>query len=231
MSTASIETVAAQNAPVTQRFFAGHRSFVKKELRQSAFVLLLGVAGILCGLVGFVEYTSLSHLSLATGEAAFLAAWIAVPFAIALGLSQSIEFNFRSSLFLLHMPITREQLIRAKLILGGTVLLICFGIPILAISIAYSMPVHGEPFFWSMTGDLWRVAACSSMVYLAAFLCGIMPTNWFGTRLLPILGICLFGIAIQIIPFWWLAAPPLILFVDWLLLWTILHFAETRDYA
>lgn len=235
MSTATINSPTNENprndgSPILNHWFTVHRSFIRKELRQSAFVLLLGTAAVCFGLFVFCTAPT-SKMLFISGEAAFVAAWIVVPFVIALGLSQSTEFNRRSSIFLLHMPICRGQLIRGKLTLGGLSLLLILGLPILVAALAYSMPHRNAPFHLSMTADLWRLVLTSSMIYLASFLCGVRPANWFGTRLLPIAGVCIFAITIQMIPFWWLIAPFLILFVDWLLITTILFFAETRDYA
>jgi len=206
------------------------RSFIKKEIRQSAFVLLLGIAAVFIGLWVLITAPA-TRMLFVSGEAALGASWIAIPLAIALGLSQSIEFNRRSSIFLLHMPIRREQLIGAKLMLGGLSLLLILGLPILVAAFAYSMPHRNAPFYFSMTAYLWRVVLTSSMIYLTSFLCGVRPASWFGTRLLPIAGICIFALSIQMIPYWWLIAPLLILLVDWMLITTILFFAETRDYA
>lgn len=226
MSTATIKSPPALN-----RWLTVHRSFVRKEIRQSAFVLLLGIAAVFIGFWALITAPTTKMLFI-SGEAAVVGAmWIVIPFSVALGLSQSFELNCRSSLFLLHMPISRKQLIQSKLFLGSTTLLLMFGLPIVMAAVAYSMPLRNAPFYWSMTSDLWRLVVTSSMIYLTAFLCGVRPASWFGTRLLPIAGICIFVIAIQLIPYWWLIAAPLIVFVDWMLITTIVYFAETRDYA
>lgn len=219
-----------QSPSMPKRLLSVHRSFIIKELRQSAFVLLIGTAATVLGLTALIGAPT-SIMPLVTGEATLGAAWIAVTFSVALGLSQAIEFNRRSSIFLMHMPISRQQLVWAKLMLGGVLLLVVFVSSILIASFAFALPHRTAPFYWSMSLDLWRVVLTSTMVYLTAFLCGVRPASWFGTRLLPIVGICVFAFAIQLIPFWWLITPVLILFVDWLLITTIMYFAETRDYA
>ncbi len=39
-----------------------------------------------------------------------------------------------------------------------------------------------------MTGAAWRAWGTFPLLYLSAFLCGIWPGQWFGTRLLPMAG-------------------------------------------
>ena len=45
---------------------------------------------------------------------------------------------------------------------------------------------HASPFFWWMTATAWEAWGVIAIVYLAAFLAGIRPARWFGTRLLPL---------------------------------------------
>ena len=207
-----------------------NRPFVMKELRQCGFVLLLGCVAVCFALFGAIVAPP-SLMLFSSGEAVVGYASIVVPLAIALGLCQSFEFNRRSSIFLLHMPVSRQELIRTKLAMGLAALVAIVAVPILVAGLAFSIGSYRMPFFWSMTADLWRLLLTSTMIYLTAFLCGIRPANWFATRLLPIVGICFFGIAIQAIPYWWLIGPLLIVGADYFLVTTILHFAETRDYA
>ena len=45
---------------------------------------------------------------------------------------------------------------------------------------------HASPFFWWMTANAWVALGFIAIVYPAAFLTGLRPARWFGTRLLPL---------------------------------------------
>jgi hypothetical protein len=51
-----------------------------------------------------------------------------------------------------------------------------------------------------MTLPTWQALIAVTMLYLAAFLCGLRPSRWFGSRLLPLVAI---GLAA-----WILSAAP-----------------------
>ena len=107
--------------------------------------------------------------------------------AVALGLWQTLgEAIYGTYPFLLHRPANRRWLLGAKLLVGGGAYLICAALPVLGYALwAATTGTHAGPFQWSMTVDAWQIWARLVLLYLAAFLCGIRPGRWLGTRLLP----------------------------------------------
>ena len=114
---------------------------------------------------------------------------ISLVFATALGFRQSAWESSRGDiyLFLLHRPLRREAIFRMKLAIGTGVFLVCASVPIVVYgSWAATSGTHAGPFEWSMTASYWQVVLLLPLVYLCAFLSGLRPARWFGTRLLPL---------------------------------------------
>jgi hypothetical protein len=113
---------------------------------------------------------------------------ISVVFAVALGFRQSaIEASRGTYLFLLHRPLRREAIFLVKLAIGITVLLCCASLPIVLYGWWAAVPGHHDgPFEWSMSASAWSLTLLMPLVYLGAFLSGLRPARWFGTRLLPL---------------------------------------------
>ena len=67
------------------------------------------------------------------------------------------------------------------------------------------------------------------IVYLGAFLSGMRPGRWFGTRLAPLAGAILWASFANLMPLWWLFVPLALLgYVCGLA--SIAYYAETRDF-
>lgn len=118
--------------------------------------------------------------------------------AVALGLWQSAGEARRGTFaFLLHRPVTRRQIIVLKLSVGVTAYLLCGAIPLLAYSFWAATPgTHAGPFEWSMSWPAWTRWWATTLVYAGAFLTGIRPARWYGTRLLPLI-VAVVGFAIS----------------------------------
>jgi hypothetical protein len=154
-------------------------------------------------------------------------------FAIAIGFRQSAWESSRGTyLFLLHKPVTRLAIFNMKLTVGVSVFLICSAIPIGLYGWWAATPGHhAGPFQWIWTLSAWWVMGISLLLYLGAFLSGLRPARWFGTRLLPLAGSVLLLFASQN-PFWslWLRIPVVLLTVAALV--SAIHFvSRVRDYA
>jgi ABC-type transport system involved in multi-copper enzyme maturation permease subunit len=157
---------------------------------------------------------------------------IGIMLAIALGFRQSAwEPSQGTSLYLLHLPLSRRSIFVTKLVTGIGLLLACMLLPILVYAIWAATPgTHAGPFEWSMTGLAFQIWLVAPVVYLGAFASGIRPARWFGSRLLPLVAVaipCIFACAV---PFWWLVGFPVLLITAAVLLSDILRETETRDF-
>ena len=174
------------------------KALVFKELRETALLGLLALA------IGFYNLASVLgyHIPHWSGHRTSIApfvddgfvaevAIVAMLLAVALGLMQSFAESVRGTwLWLLHRPIGRYQVIAVKLAVGATVYLLCATPPLIVYSLWAATPgTHASPFEWSMTIDAWRYCFAMLVMYFAAFLSGMWPGRWFGTRLFPFLGV------------------------------------------
>lgn len=158
--------------------------------------------------------------------------FVSVVFALALGFRQSAwEASRGTYLFLLHRPLARNAIFLTKLAVGGGLLLLCAAAPILLYGWWAATPGHhASPFFWSMTVPAWRFALLTLLLYFGAFLSGLRPARWFGTRLLPLFAAV--GLVMLLIELPWtrLAFSVGIVFGG-MTISTICFVARERDYA
>jgi hypothetical protein len=209
-----------------------------KELRESAGIVAcaaLAVAYILAPMTGIRLFPSIINsgtgLPFISGgfDKLFIVVFAAV--AIALGLKQAAGEGRRDTYyFLLHRPATRRFIFGTKLGVGAAILLIISGLLVLLYALWAATPGNvAAPFEWSMTAHMWQLWLCMPVLYLGAFLSGIRPARWFGTRLMPLVaaGFATFMIALS--SWWWLTIVALAgcaaLFIV-----SIFYYAEYRDY-
>lgn len=167
------------------------------------------------------------------GEFTMFFTSISVLFAIALGFRQSAWESARGTyLFLLHRPLRREAIFLLKLGVGFCVFLICVSMPILLYAAWAATPGrHSSPFVWSMTESAWQLALEIPLLYLGAFLSGLRPGRWFGTRLLPLFASVILVVGVDRVPWWRALGFPLALLLYGLLAANICYAARERDYA
>lgn len=159
---------------------------------------------------------------------------IASVLALALGFRQSAAENVQGRYqFLLHRPIRREAIFLTKLGIGLAVFLVCTSVPILLYAFWAAIPgTHPSPFEWSMTEQTWQACVVVPLLYLGAFLCGLRPARWFGTRLLPLAPFCLPVILLTVQASWpWPLVLPALAVVYAALVSNICHVASTRDFS
>jgi hypothetical protein len=158
--------------------------------------------------------------------------FIGVALAITLGFRQSAwEPSQGTSLYLLHLPLSRNSIFLTKLFTGIGLLLACMLLPIMIYATWAALPrTHAGPFEWSMTEPAFHVLLSMPLAYLGAFASGIRPARWFGSRLLPLLSVAIPGIYLNLLPHWWLTAFPLLLLVAAVLVSDILWVAKARDF-
>ena len=212
-----------------------------KELRESAGLVTLAALGmawvVLSGmgrnpLQMFIEHNYTTHHLAFIGDSFYADSMSVVGlFAVLLGFKQTVwELHRNTFSFLLHRPLSRQKILAIKLTIGGLLTFGLLAVAILTYGLWANTPGNSiVPFQWSMTAESWRLAQSLVLIYLGAFLSGIRPGRWFGTRLLPLAGAILVAISTNILVFWWLRLPALgIAIAGWLV--AIDSYAQTRDY-
>jgi ABC-type transport system involved in multi-copper enzyme maturation permease subunit len=157
---------------------------------------------------------------------------ISVAFTTALGFRQSAwEARDGTYLFLLHRPISRTTIFLTKLATGISVYLALALVPLVGYGCWAALPGHhASPFQWSMTAPTWNLYWLMPLLYLGAFLSGLRPARWFGTRLLPLAASGVLIWLLWSVPWLGWAIMAMVLAYT-LLLMNICHVAQTRDYA
>lgn len=216
------------------------KAIVSKELRENWWIAGLGLAAYLYTVAANTGIQLLPPAriyrtwSMPFVSDSFRGSFIAISLAltIALGLRQTLSESVRGTwLFLLHRPVDRRIVIGLKLAVGAGLYLAGAAASILIYAWWAATPgTHASPFHWSMTLDAWRVWFALLAMYLAAFLSGLRPGRWFGSRLFPVAGTGLL-LFLQSIPQPWLLqvfSAAALLFVP---LACIFHVARERDFS
>jgi hypothetical protein len=114
--------------------------------------------------------------------------FIAGLLAFVVGLWQTLMESSRNTYqFLLHRPLSRNAIFGTKLAVGIAGVSAVSAVPILYYALWAATPGnHASPFEWSMTGWTWRLWIQMPLLYAGAFLSGLRPARWFGSRLLPL---------------------------------------------
>jgi hypothetical protein len=218
------------------------RALALKELRE-----VFGIAAVALGCylalavnaMGAKVFDWVPGMPAGTNEVPFTGGFngffefLSVLFAVALGFRQSAWESSRGTyLFLLHRPLGRNAVFVTKLATGMGVLLVCGSVPIVLYAAWAGVPGHHpSPFEWSMTAPIWQFLFLMPLLYLGAFLSGLRPARWFGTRLLPLAASGVFLLPINMLPWWWLLAFPLSVVLYGLLAANVCFVARVRDYA
>jgi hypothetical protein len=216
------------------------RALAVKELREVLPIALLGlVVQLVCvasltGMQPFADWLQLAHRGLPFQEQV-----VAPPFAIA-GVVLTLLLGFRQTAwesgqgtfkFLLHRPVRRELIFLTKLGTGAGVYLLCTLVPLSLYAAWAVTPGHYPgPFEWSMTGFAWRLCFLMPLVYLGAFLSGLRPARWYGTRLLPLAACGLFAAFLAGFAWWWPLGLLLAVLAYGFLILSVCHVARVRDY-
>ncbi len=188
------------------------KALMLKELRETAWIAMIGLAVHLAFVATCAGYAVLPFWTtrdvqgIPFLDSSFLTSFcfISAGLAAALGMRQTSKETSRGTwLFLLHRPASLWQVLAAKLVVGGGLYLLCGLAAILSYAAWAAMPgKHPSPFLWWMTADAWKAWGLIAIVYLGAFLAGIRPARWFGTRLLPLAATGPLAIALVFALFW-----------------------------
>ncbi len=214
------------------------KSMILKELRESAGLVVLGLIGLvfhLANLTGFPlmggSQQELWHYPFVQDSLSSSLWMIGGGLAIAIGLKQTAWEEWRGTFyFLLHRPVSRRRLFGIKMAVGC--LLTMAVSSLLVLLYAWWAMTPGKfpaPFFWSMTFPAWRMCFALPPVYFGAFLSGLRPARWFGSRLAPLLASFLAAGVASAMPFLWLTAL-IALAASAALIVVIFHYAAHRDF-
>jgi hypothetical protein len=216
------------------------RRLVLKELRETAWiggvalVISLWVAVYAMGfdVLNWINRGVGARVPFVQSAAPGFFVLVSLLLAVGLGLRQTLGESVGGTWpFLLHRPIGRAWLIGAKLAVGLGLYLVCSAVPILLYAIWAATPgTHASPFAWWMTGPWWIACVSITALYFGAFLSGLRPGRWVGSRLLPLAAPAGLALLMTRSSLWWSVAPVAAPLLDVVLVAVILHVACTRDY-
>jgi ABC-type transport system involved in multi-copper enzyme maturation permease subunit len=134
--------------------------------------------------------------------------------------------------FLLHRPAPRDEVLGAKLLTGGAATLLLAALPLLLYALWAATPgTHASPFEWRFTFPTWLQTIQLPLPYLGAYLSGLRPGRWFGTRLLPLACGMAIWFMLSVIPLSWWVALPLTLALEAVFVILILYVGSERDFS
>ncbi|MEM7810945.1 MAG: hypothetical protein AAF532_05655 [Planctomycetota bacterium] len=171
------------------------RALLIKELREAAALLAVALAAAVYVLTDLTGLDVFPLQEPGGGGYPFIGdvfsnrLWLVCGvLAVALGLKQTAWEETRGTYdFLLHRPVPRRVLFGVKLAFGLVSVLAVGGLTVLTYALWAAAPGSiPAPFRWSMTAPMWLTLAAFPLIYLSAFLSGIRPARWFGTRLVPL---------------------------------------------
>lgn len=153
--------------------------------------------------------------------------------AVAIGMAQTVLESSRGTFqFLLHRPARRDVLWLHKLATGILASLAVAGLPTLGYALWAATPrTHASPFYWDMTAWAFQLLLALPLVYLGAFLSGLRPGRYFGSRLLPLFAAMLLFMLMQMPGMPVALRVALILSLEALLVVITLHVGVTRDFS
>ncbi len=225
------------------------RSLMRKELMEMLPVVL--VAGVIYAGLLLYDIIEFYYLSTALNENQtplgasgrwsalihrdlFQSFWV-VPlgFAVLLGLLQTISDSIQGTWGnLLHLPQGRRWVISTKLLAGSAAYLACSGLFVLGcVLLALSRQTENQPLQWWMVHPLVQFILLGMLLYLGAFLSGLRPARWYGSRLLPLCGCGMLAWGLILIAEWWIYGLLSLLVICGLLVVLILHLGESRDFS
>lgn len=215
-----------------------HKALIVKELRESAGIVILALLGVGYSLAEltatplFPWQNPYLYYYPFVQNLLFEYFWlVAGGLAIALGFRQTAwELGQGTYFFLLHRPVSRRVIFGYKLLVGCGLLMLLSGLLVTAYAWWASRPGSFQaPFFWSMTIPAWQMWLAVPPLYFGAFLSGIRPARWYGSRLVPLITGILTSMAAASAPWVW-STVALSLIVSALMVVSILYYVQQRDY-
>jgi hypothetical protein len=154
---------------------------------------------------------------------------IAAVLAVAIGLRQTAGEALQGTWLLLwRLPARRAEQLLVKVLAGGGLYLLTAALPIAIFAAWAATPgTHASPFYWSMTVPVWTSWFGMTLLYLGAFLSGLRPGRWCGSRLLPLVAALPPLYFLHVLPPWLTVALVVLLGAG--LLVCIVHVASACD--
>jgi hypothetical protein len=217
------------------------RQLAYKELRETGWIGGLALLAYY-GSASLVGFTLFPWTMKGGAQNVLIVAMAILPYfvvisailAAGLGIRQTIGESARGTwLFLLHRPTARWKLVAVKLAVGLGIYLACAAAPILAFGWwAVTPGTHASPFEWGMLVPGWLIWLAITAAYSGAFLSGLRPARWVGSRLFPLVGAGLIAvIAFALGYFWPFVGLAIVLVLNVWLVACILFVAQTRDFS
>ncbi|HEV8058256.1 MAG TPA: hypothetical protein VGP68_00155 [Gemmataceae bacterium] len=211
-----------------------------RELRGIAAVALVAYLILAARMMGVKAFDwvpgmpqNMEYPPFLSGEFLSFFSLLAGLFAIALGFRQSAwESSQGTYLYLLHRPISRQAVFFTKLATGAGVFVACSAMPIVLYGWWAATPGrHPSPFRWSWSLPSWCMIAVLCLIYLGAFLSGLRPAKWFGTRLLPLAAAFVLAVLLWMLNWLVIGQIAALVFAVGVYVCAIRYVAQTRDYA
>jgi hypothetical protein len=220
-----------------------------KEFRETLPIAVVGLACLLIVALDPMGYAPIPYLLNGNAQGAIpFMEWgdsfagnfrmVAGAFALALGFWHALgDFWGEAHLFLLHRPVERKSIYVTKLVIGLVTYVLCGAAPIVLYACWAATPgTHASPFEWEMTRPVVGAWLAMITVYLGAFLAGLRPGAWVGTRLAPVAGAI--GLIFVVEALAWLPGalpvvlgPSLLGGADVAFITAILYTAQSRDFG
>jgi hypothetical protein len=215
-------------------------TLARKEMRELAPLILLGLAIELllassaAGMrTGIYDNHMQGQIPFVSDGSTMNFFYVAGALACALGLWQTMLESTRETFqFLLHRPLSRDAIFGTKLVVGGVATLAVTIAPVLCYSLWAATPgAHASPFRWSMTTADWLLCLQLPLVYLGAFLTGLRPGRWFGSRVFPVAGSIGALMMVRMLAPWPWAMVAATVAAELICAWLVLGVGRTRDFS
>jgi ABC-type transport system involved in multi-copper enzyme maturation permease subunit len=226
------------------------KALVKKELREHlpaagaalaasllllAYYMRLPMRGSGYG-SGWYQVTY-NYLPVPVASGAYVSGLAAVAFAAALllGFLMSWKESVRKTWsFLLHRPVSRAQVLGAKLTAGALLYTAAVALPFALLAVWCMVPGN-YPAPWDPEYLLpgVEVLCGGAVLFLGAFLCGVRRARWYATRFAPLAGAVFMLVLVAAAFLWWESWVLLLVTAAVLLasLWTVFVRAGRRGAA
>lgn len=185
----------------SQRVFVGCRALAWKEFRENWWIVVLGMVWMTLMLsqevgVNFSVFPiDISFRASLLNSYGYVLSGIFQFFinggalvGVAIGLHQTLAEQWRGTWpYLLHRPLSRPAVIFTKATTGLLLVWGATAVPLLLfLTWAMTWGANSVPFASWMMVPMCYAWLAGGVAYLAAFLCGLRPARWYGSRLFPL---------------------------------------------